>query len=197
MNRQPPRRPGQQGMTLLEMLLAIVISAAIITPLTAWAVLGFGEEVRTVKRVADANESNLLVTYLTRDVHSAAAITTGGDCAGGEGDSGSTATSRVLLSIAADDPVTVRVVYTFAPSSDDATRSSIWRRVCSTTPAPGELPSATELVEALDPGAAVTATCAATPTDDACGQVTVSYPGRSGALVRHSATRRSGTRWPS
>ena len=184
-------------MTLLEVLLALVVSAAIITPLTAWAVLGFQEQVRTTSRLADTNESNLLLTYLTRDVHSAAAITTGGDCTGGAGDSASGATSKVLLSIAADDPVTVRVVYTVAPSNGDATRVSIWRRTCETDPAPGVAPSATELVKDLDPAAVVEATCAATPTDGVCGQVDLSYPARSGSVVHHSVARRSGARWPS
>lgn len=195
--RRPPTRAAQHGMTLLEVLLALVVSAAIITPLTAWAMLAFGEQVRTTSRLDDTNESNLLLTYFTRDVHSAAGITTDVDCVGGEGDSASGVTAKVLFSIAADENATARVVYTVAPSADDETRVSIWRRTCATDPAPGDVPSATELVKDLDPAAAVEATCAATPTDSKCGQVTLSYPARSGATVRHSAARRSGTRWPS
>ena len=187
----------QAGVSLLEVLLALVVSATILVPLTAWAILGFEEQARTVSRVADTNESNLLATYLSRDVHSAAGITTGGDCVGGEGDSASGVASRVLLSVAADDPVTTRVAYTLAPSRDDATEMSIWRRTCATAPAAGELPAVTELVSGLDPTAVVEATCTSTPTDAACGQVTLSYPGRSGKVVSHSASRRSGTRWPS
>lgn len=187
------RRAGQHGMTLIEVLLALVVSATILVPLTAWAVFGFGEEVRTIDRVADANQNNLLATYLTRDVHSAASVTTGGDCTSS---SPPEAASRVLLNIAADDPATVRIVYTVAPSSDDATRASIWRRTCSTAPDAGEPAAASELVKDLDP-LAVTATCGTTPTDTACGEVTITYPSRSGAPVHHSATRRSGSRWPS
>lgn len=176
----------------------MVISAVIVIPVLAWASFGFGEEVRTSDRVADSNASTIISAYFFRDVPGAASISTVDDCTGGEGDSAAGGTSRLLFSVVTDAIPAGRVAYTLAPSTEHPDESSIWRRSCLVTPDLGEVTAAAELAAGITDAAAVTVACDTTPINSStCGEVRLSFPGRSGEPVKLSATKRSGGSWPS
>ena len=176
----------------------MVISSLIVIPVLAWASFGFGEEVRTSDRVADSNASTIISAYFLRDVPGAASISTVDDCTGGEGDSAAGGTSRLLFSVVTDAVTPGRIAYTLAPSTEHPDELSIWRRSCLETPDLGDVTAAAELAKGITDSVAVVADCDPTPNNPtSCGEVRLSFPGRSGQLVKLSATKRSGGSWPS
>lgn len=157
-------RRSQAGVTLVEILLAIGISAVVLGPLTAWAVLVVGQRNSSQNEMARTNATGLLTTYLSRDVASAALVRAGGsDCTGGGG--GSAGSVRLQLVPAGADR---RVVYTEAAPTDSdpvATRS-LWRRVCDAT---GAVTSAAEVVPGIRPASTqVACPSAAAAAGDPC-----------------------------
>ena len=120
------RPTGQRGMTMVETLLALAISALILVPLLGFAQLAFQQQTATRERNNAASNSGELRTYFYRDVASAgAAYLTGTefvDCTGGDGSGGT-----LLLALKADSE---RIVYTRAAGSEGGT--SLWRRTCAT-----------------------------------------------------------------
>lgn len=149
------RRPaGQAGLTLVELLLALVISGVVIVPLGAWTVSALGGQATTRTQLDAANGTGLLTTWFTRDVTSASAVTaaTSSDCTGGGGGSG--AGTVTVVGITRAGAAATRVFYRLAPADGDAGRTSLWRRQCD--PA-GGLVDAIEVYPNLVPrGAAIT-----------------------------------------
>lgn len=195
---------SQAGISLLEVLIALVIVSAISVPITAWMMLGFRESDASERRLQDSNSTNLLATWFARDVQSAAAVTLGGpDCAGGDGAVGSTGTKGTVLLGTVDSTGTRRAVYTVLTEGTPAT-TSLYRRTCAVTPAPTDVTDVSQLATdiALPPGASTwagLASCAPRggATGDACGQASLRFTGRSGEVISVAATRRVGGPWPS
>jgi PKD repeat protein len=141
------RRRGQQGVTLLETMLAVFLSGLMILPLAGWASVAMKEQVNVHDRNVNASSLGILRSYFVRDVTTASAASTSGDqldsCSGGaKGE-------RPLLALERGEQ---RTVYSTAPDGFGGT--DLWRRQC----AGGAVLSANLLVaDVLDP--ATEATC--------------------------------------
>jgi prepilin-type N-terminal cleavage/methylation domain-containing protein len=68
-----PREPraGEEGMTLIEIVIAVAILGIIIVPLTAAIMLGFTTSNGTRERVNDSSSAQLLSAYAPTDIQSA------------------------------------------------------------------------------------------------------------------------------
>lgn len=143
------RRRDQQGVTLLETMLAVFLSGLMILPLVGWASVAMKEQVNVHDRNVNASSLGILRTYFVRDVTTAAAATTTGDpldaCLAG------TKGERPLLALARGEQ---RTVYSTVPDGFGGT--DLWRRQCAT--AGGPVTSANLLVADVVDGA-TSATC--------------------------------------
>lgn len=192
------RARGQQGASLLELLLAVVASAIVLLPTLAWAVLALDQQPRTEDGLTRSASTGLLGAYLPEDVAVAGAAAVADaapadpesipvnfeDCIGGEGQGG-----RVVLALlVSGDPVR-RVLYAEAPS-DDGTGVSVWRRDC------GPDGTGTRSVEVFDDVAAgsTRAACDDGTDDGDCRQIEFVTRARSGGVpALLTATRRADT----
>lgn len=68
------RKHGEQGFTLPELLISIVILGVVVAPLAAATVMGFRATNGVDQKVLGAAGRNLLATYLAPDVQSATQI---------------------------------------------------------------------------------------------------------------------------
>ncbi|MFZ4518955.1 MAG: PKD domain-containing protein [Microthrixaceae bacterium] len=145
------RTTGQAGLTLVELLLALVISGVVMVPLGAWAVSALGGQTTTRTQLEAANGTGLVTTWFTRDVTSASTVTaaTASDCTGGGGGSGAGTTTVVGITRAGSSAT--RVFYRLAPADADASRTGLWRRACDPS---GALIEAIEVYPNLAPGGA-------------------------------------------
>jgi prepilin-type N-terminal cleavage/methylation domain-containing protein len=157
------RRPGDDGFTLVEMLVCIVVLGIIFTVLTGALMIGLRSTSNASVKFDESNAAQLTALYLTRDVQGAETVTLNdatSSCGG--------AAKLKLTSSTADRVVSYAVTGT--------TTLQLVRRVCS--PA-----SATPMVSTLVPTIAsannVTFACT-----NACTTVTltVDQPGATGVV---------------
>jgi PKD repeat protein len=103
----------QRGMTLIETLLAVMLSALMVMPMMGWAGLALKEQVSTQERNISGTSLGLLRTYFVRDVTNAAWAAVDGpaltDCTAG------TKGEQTLLVVGTDDR---RVAYSLIPVDD-------------------------------------------------------------------------------
>ena len=195
------RRRSESGFTLLEVLLTVALSSAIVLPVTAWMVLAYRQQASIITTSREDNAINFLSVYLPRDVSSASAVaTTGTDCP----DPAPADDDGVVLALDyADHGSGVsRIVYRVEETGGLGT---LVRRVCtiagsSGTPAPlGSAPS-TPIADHLQKPAAgwhalvavgPRPTAAGYPADDQ-GRVTVTLTGSSGHPLSVTADLRTG-----
>ncbi|MFN7151611.1 MAG: PKD domain-containing protein, partial [Microthrixaceae bacterium] len=143
------RRRDQQGVSLLETMLAVFLTGLMILPLVGWASVAMKEQVNVHDRNVNASSLGILRTYFVRDVTTAAAATTTDDqldsCLAG------TKGERPLLALARGEQ---RTVYSTAPDGFGGT--DLWRRQCASHG--GAVTSANLLVADVVDGA-TSATC--------------------------------------
>jgi prepilin-type N-terminal cleavage/methylation domain-containing protein len=100
------RSPDSGGFTLVEVMIAIVVSTAIVVPLSAWIVLAFRQHGEIIERSHIDDGTSFASVSFTRDANSANSVALGGaDC--DVGLSGLPAASApgttVLISFSYDD----------------------------------------------------------------------------------------------
>ena len=128
------RSREQAGVTLIELLLGIALTAIIIGPLAAWTISTVRQQGMAGDLLSNAVSTGRVGATFTADVASARTVTAVGtlaDCAGGPGAGG-----NVRLSLLSAGATTTRIVYSearpegAAPSSPER---SLWRRECADT----------------------------------------------------------------
>ena len=198
--RRRTRRPGQSGVTLIEVLLALTITLAIAVPVTAWTISTIRQQRNAQATLANAISTGSLNRHFTVDVASARSVApTGGDCVGGQGSSGT-----VRLALVAGGLDQTRIVYSEARprgSSPGSTERSLWRRVCAPD---GTIESSTEVFESVRPGSVtlqcpdstvptptVAVACAAPANRRVTLSATPAGPGATPRAVVVQATRRA------
>jgi PKD repeat protein len=142
---------GQAGVTLVEILLALVLTMVIVGPLTAWSVLVLSQRDDSENELGRINATGLINQYLPRDVGSAKYVSSsGGQCVGVTG------SNTPKLQLKPTDQ-TRRIVYDEATASDPegTVTTSLWRHVCDSK---GDLADSTELVRGIRAGS-VTVRC--------------------------------------
>lgn len=182
------RLRGQAGLTVVELLLVVMISAMILGPLFSWALLAIDQQRVTKDGFLRTASAGLVSSYFPHDVAVAGAAWVPGvdfsgpggaeaeaewnalnreDCVGGEGANG-----RPLLVLWSGGANAIKTIYSVAPTpggnSNDG--ETIWRRECNADT--GELMRSTGLFDRTDPDATRTrATCSSEATDLPCRQV--------------------------
>lgn len=198
LRRRSPRSKGQQGYTLMEILLVVGVSAVILGPVMAWAVLAIDQQPVNRDGLVRIAETGLLGAYLPEDVAVAGTAAAPGstavaddvevtldDCIGGAGE----VTGDVELALLSGGGQLTKTVYTEAPSAEDPALTSVWRRTCSAET--GELSDATEVFEGVRPGSTA-ATCAEPAGTTGCPQVEfTTWPVLGDDPIVLSATRRA------
>ncbi len=146
------RRTGQAGLTLVELLLAIALTALLVVPLGSWTITIVRQQGAMGEHLSNATATGRTRAAFHTDVASARTVTVGpvGDCTGG----GPGGAGTVRLAILTAGSTSTKVVYTEAHDAA-GTRTSLWRRTCTDT---GALASAVELFPAIRP-ASVVARC--------------------------------------
>ncbi len=136
---------SQAGLTLMELLLALVISMLVVTPVTAWGVLVLNQHDDSQNALDRVNATGLVNQYLPRDVASAKYVQ-----AGGSQCTGVTTTNTTKLQLVPAD-ATRRILYSegTATNPGGAVTVSLWRRVCDDA---GNLKQSTELVRGIRAG---------------------------------------------
>lgn len=158
MNPMATHRRDQHGMTMIETLLTVAVSALITVPMLGWAIFGMQQHADVHERNVDGASLGLLRAYFTGDVVDADRAQVGGNpgCVAG-------ADTVRLLELLDEG---VRTEYLLVP---DAGSTSLERHRCPVDGAAN--PGIVRLVDEVDP-ARTEATCG--PVDDtACGVVTL------------------------
>jgi PKD repeat protein len=176
-------RRGQLGMTLVETVLAVALSALVVIPVLGWAIVAFDQHAATRDRSLQSAGEGLVRTYLVRDItNSQVAMIQGPslvDCTGGPG----AGTPAIALAEGAE-----RVVYTTAPGSEGGL--SLWRRTCDT--AEGPVTDTIELATNLVAPGGFSVSCRATTlADGSCPYVTVRVTDLAGVQVSVTAAART------
>ncbi len=111
--RNRRRTTDQRGMTLVETLLAVMLSALMVMPMMGWAGVALREQVSTQQRNISGTSLGLLRTYFVRDVTNATSAAVDGatltDCSAG------TKGEQTLLMVANGDR---RIAYALVPVDD-------------------------------------------------------------------------------
>ena len=144
------RWQDQAGFTLLELLLAIALTALLVGPLAAWTITIVRQQGAMGEHLSNATSTGRVRAAFDSDVASARTVTAGvtSDCTGG----GPGGLGTVRLSFVTAGSTSTKVVYTEAPASGSGTHTSLWRRTCTDT---GALASAAELFPSIRPGSVV------------------------------------------
>ncbi len=153
-------RSTDEGMTLVELLVAILVLGIIIAPLTMALVFGLGTTTATVQRTSDSSGAQLLSSYLVTDVHSADEVWTpehptplGVRC-------GNSDTRLELQWVRADDPAQrVAATYDAVPPAQPTSDTRLVRHVWAAASASCSLQDTTVLLPALDPAHLPVARC--------------------------------------
>jgi PKD repeat protein len=193
MTRSPGARQvrvrSQQGFTLLETMLTVMLAGLILAPIFGWAFVASRQQAATVVRNIDGASVGLLRTYFLRDVASSRSALTGAaaagtDCSGGGSMAADPGDTLLRLATSTGE----HIVFNRAEASDgDGT--SIWRRECSGTAATKE----TELIRDIAP-ASLQVGCSPRPgmpsTD--CGRISLRVTTLSGQAAAMTASIRAG-----
>lgn len=148
---------GQSGLTLLETLLAVMLSSLMILPVYGWAAFAMKEQRQVVQRNLNASSLGLLRAYFTRDAANADWAATSGDELGECGAKDSTP----LVIFAEGER---RIAYALVAGEDG---ENLVRRECAT---PGGAASAgTVLLE--DVAGGTRATCVTTAGIDSDARI--------------------------
>lgn len=208
------RARTQQGFSMLEMLVTLVISSLVIIPVLAWMVIGYRTQDDLQRRSHDDRIASFLSQYFPRDVQTASAAATGGTPCGSGGapvvavvgttttlDGVTTTTTppspppTVVLTLANADQGSgdTRTVYSIVERPDGT--GSLWRTRCENTS--NSVTSQNLLAEGLVRPTGGWSQIVACSTRaglivDPCGRVTLTVKARSGAPVAVSASRRTG-----
>lgn len=205
------RRPtGQGGFTLVEVLLAVVVAAIVVTPLGMWMVMGYRTHDQVSRRSHDDDAAVFLATALQRDVLGADVAARGGTgCPPADGSTLPEDAEPILqltkrdLYDVEDDPVQL-TTYAVAevPAPGGGVTGTLIRRVCTNEPpvTSQERVLADRIERPLD-GWSRMITCegrepdgsehAAYGPSDQCGRVTLTFIGRSGTPTSITAARRT------
>jgi prepilin-type N-terminal cleavage/methylation domain-containing protein len=180
------RVSAEAGFTLMEVLLALVISSAIVIPLLAWMILGYRQQTTVTVQSHDDNATNQLSIELPPDVASSAlAATTGADCVGG--------TTVVLQLQRTADPAK-RVVYAVIETTvGGQALGTLVRRECDGASPAGATEISDQLTRPASGWPGIVECTPASGQPDACRQVTVTLTGPRGRPMSVTATRRLGT----
>ncbi len=192
--RRPGRRPardatapvptGQSGVTMVETLMALALTALLMVPMLGWAFFAFRSQVDTREQSLQGSGIGITRTYLVRDIASADWSATTGtdavDCAGGDGAGG-----RVLL---VSSGTSGRAVYTEGASLDRPGTYSLWRRSCAV--AGGPVTASVELLRVERNATTVTCIQGSAPAGR-CSRVVVRLVLPDSAALTLSASVRS------
>jgi hypothetical protein len=122
---------GEEGITLSELLIALVITAIILVPLTGAMFVGLRSDATTMNRVQESASANLLSSYFSPDVQNTVAVALNtaepaAACGGGAlGNVGMLLTTHASTTA---EP-TVSTVSYYRGSGPNTTM--LYRRVCS------------------------------------------------------------------
>lgn len=185
------RDRSSAGYTLLEVVIGLSISAMILGPLTAWAILVMRQQPVQRDGMLRTAHSGLLGSVFPSDVSVAGQASIDmtetwsvNDCDGGRSANG----SRQLVMVTAG-ATTEKIVYSVAPSSRDSDGSSIWRRTCGL----GDndtLKIEQELFRGVEPGS-TNVRCSSPVGDMPCRQISFrTTPVGATRPLELSATRR-------
>lgn len=160
--RRRRRQLSQAGITLVEVLVALSITALLVGPVSAWAVGTLRFQGTGRDELGRATATGLLNTYFVRDIASARLVQTSaggalGTCTGVPAGGG---TEQVLLRVTRAGTGRGSVVYSEVRRGDD---SSLIRRVCA---ADGSLADSTVVFDRIEPGS-LRAGCPE-PSDSLC-----------------------------
>jgi len=183
------RGSGQGGFTLIEILVAIAISALLLVPLSAWTILALRQQPVLQDQMLRTATSGFLGSYWPSDVTIAGKAATdttaawASDCPGLGPGRGSV--QAVMVTGGTD---IYKAVYSEAPASDDASLRSVWRRTCDV--GTGALLSVTEVFEDVVAGS-TDVICTSQPGDSNCREMRLVTRARTQANpIQVSATRR-------
>lgn len=179
------------GYTLLELLIAMSISALIVVPLMSWAILVMRRQPIERDGMMQTAHTGLLGSRFPSDVSVAGQAWVSGmnepwatDCSGGASAGGS-----VQLVMVTSGARVEKVVYSVARSRESATEFNIWRRTCGVG-SDDSLLTESPVFKRVKPG--LTAVTCMSPTGDApCREVTLTLtPVGANHPLELSATRR-------
>jgi Tfp pilus assembly protein PilV len=125
----PVRARGEQGISLIELLIAIVLTVIIVGPIGFAIYTGTRTTGNTQTRLVQSDKANLLSHYLTPDVQSSVSAQTSVS----DPNCGTPRTVDLLLTEVDRDPTSGAPVTTFVSYYRQASGSAtyVFRRVCS------------------------------------------------------------------
>ncbi|MCB1256396.1 MAG: PKD domain-containing protein [Microthrixaceae bacterium] len=184
-------RRSQAGYTVLELMIGVAITAIVLVPLMSWAVLVMRQQPIERDGMMRTAQSGLLGTMLPSDVSVAGQAWVSGmnepwatDCSGGVSANGS-----VQLVMISSGATVQKVVYSVAPTSDDASQLSIWRRTCGIG-SDDSLVAENQLFRGAKPGLTAV-TCSSPGGDTPCREIELTMtPHGSNQAIELTATRR-------
>jgi prepilin-type N-terminal cleavage/methylation domain-containing protein len=158
----------EQGMTLIELVIAISILGIIVGPIMISFLIGLLEANSTRDRVADSTSAQLISAYLLSDVQSSQNVFVNrSDCLPAPFDSN---TDNVMLQLEWADPLTpanTTVVSYIDRLGDDGAQHELHRAACSSIGGVSNVDT-TLLAHYLDAPGGFTVTCVAVPADPTC-----------------------------
>ena len=117
------RRPDDSGTTLIEVLIAIMVMAVIIVPLTGAFVLGVARTTASLQDAGSSADTQVLATFFETDVAQALSVSTATTCGAGPG-------RTVLVALTWVDAGSQTVAYVAAEDPDaaaEAGAATAWR----------------------------------------------------------------------
>lgn len=189
--REHSQGRNQSGYTLIELMIGVSITAVILVPLMSWAILVMRQQPVERDGMMRTAQTGLLGSMFPSDVSVAGQAWVSGmsepwatDCAGGESANGS-----VQLVMIGSGTTVQKVIYSVAPSSDDANALSIWRRTCGVG-SDDSLLSESQLFRDVKPGLTAV-TCSSPNGDSPCREIELTMtPADSLRSIELTATRR-------
>lgn len=139
---------GQQGMTLVETMIAVVLSGVMVIPMLGWGTLAIEQQAGVELRTSTSTTLGLLRTYFIRDVTTASEAGTGPD-ATGACKLDPSATTALFGLRTSDGPL----VYAFQEAPDGST--GLFRLACG--PSGGKVTDEVLLAGQVDPKATIAA----------------------------------------
>ena len=180
--RRRRRTAGEGGFTLIEVLVTVAISSAIVVPILTWIVIGFRVENNAVQGAKLAQGASLLNAYLPSDVANSAEGSNAAiiDCSGGEATAGIPVLGLDDVDIdgPGGDPATRTVYVVWSEDAAGGEPYGLWRRRCDADTL--ALVDELRVIEELEPAsgtvpAAVSVTCApGASATNPCTEVTLS-----------------------